>query len=152
MTLEPSRPLPDQPLQLDYTLLVNRRGGAVFVAPPGGKQPDSEVQIICQAAGPRSRPQCAKRGQPHELPVAAEAHAAEMASAALEHLGVNDEFHVLHPRQQAFVTVIDSNADLHRADLWVGEASADHGDAVWFESAIRIDDHNDDVGWITVVE
>src|SRR6266566_1983857 len=152
MALEPPRALPDQTLQFDDALLVYGCSGAVFVAPSGGEQPDSEIEIVCQAAGPRSRPQCAKGREPHELPVATQAHAAEMAPTALEDLGVDDEFHVLHPREQAGVTVVDADADLHRTHLWIGEAGADHGDAVWFEPAIRIDDHDDDVGWITVGE
>jgi hypothetical protein len=61
---------------------------------------------------------------------------------ALEDLGIDDEFHVLHAREPAGVAVVDADTDLHRADHGVGEVRADRGDGVRVEPPVRI--HHDD--------
>ena len=141
--LEPAGPLPDQPLDLDDALLVHGRRAAVLVAPARGGQPDAQVQVLGQAAGPRGGPQRAQRGKPDELAVAAEPDAAQVPPPPLEHLGVDDELHVLHPGEHAAVPVVDPDADLHRAHGRVGEELGDVGEGMRVEMAVGVD-HGDD--------
>ena len=142
MALEPPGTLADQPPEFHDALLMHGRGGAVLVTPARGQQPHSQVEVISQAAGPRRSAERQQRGQPHELAIAAQADAAEMTPSALEDLGIDDEFHVLHAGEPAAVAVVDADTDLHRADQGVGEVRADRGDGVRVEPPVRV--HHDD--------
>src|ERR1019366_28230 len=152
MALEPAGPLPDQPPQLHDALLMHGGRRAVLVAPASGEQPHSQIEVIGQAAGPRGRAQRLQCGKPHELAVPAEAYASEVAPAALEDLGVDDEFHVLHPREPAAVAIVDADTDLYRAYRRVCEVGADLGDGVRVELSVRVHDDDDDVVQIAASE
>ena len=124
---------------------MHRYRRAVLIAPARGDQPHAQVEVVGEAPRPRRRPQRQHRRQPHELAVPAQADAPEVPSAPLEHLGVDDELHVLHPRQPTLLAVVDADPDLHGADRGIGKVRPDLLDGLRVEPPVCVHYDDDDL-------
>lgn len=82
VSLRPTGALTHEAAHGGQALLVDGRLAAEAVLPTVHREAHAEVEILGRQADHGSSPRSMKRGQPSELPVAAEADAAELARSA----------------------------------------------------------------------
>lgn len=114
--------------------------------PTGLDQPQSEIEVLGQRPrGPGNARKGRQRAQSGELPVATEARRADAVPRHLHEPAEADELHVLHPREDAVVSVVDAHPDLDRPHLGIAEIGRDDLEASRLQSTVGVDDGQHDI-------